>query len=609
MFYIYTNNSSDTSIVGLLLLISIVLLIASIITCFVLVNKKFDKNTYQMDFNTRVYTYDYEKGLFFFFDQNNIACQKTYTAKEFFDQYTGTDANRMKVWIQDVVTKDNYPPFIQADVRLKRKGKIYTSMVEILSVNRSKNIIHFQSHLLPYMGSINTNLISNTKKLHKTKNLSKYELEDKEKAQDFLSSGKAVEVIGIYYLKIYRSTNNVRADEPAYLKHTFYKAINSISHFFSKSSKFYQVSDTEIVIIDKEAISKAMVMNIGTSINTHIQQHLNFNVPDVDLFISIGVTSGANCERKFDLALKQSGEMAKAIANNFTNDKILLYDPQFFDKYNSEQKNIEDISLLVKNATFRVYFNPTFNLKTREQSFYVIKAVPYGTEVKDFESVLNLSTKTSLGVLPLIKSLNYKCEQVLKGKRNTGVMIQMPLGLLKSFVQALDDQNNRDDLDWILAIKENELIAQMNHISSLRQSLRNVIDAGYKIALIISHSNSPLPSSLLRHFDYIVIDKDFAKSLTEGNTQNELKMVETNYAAFPGLLTYIDLKDANAFELAAHFGGKILQCEELAQASSRADDIDKEKLQEMLSKTDSLISNKNKNDFIRIEKLLKQKLK
>ncbi len=589
----------------IVLLIVVLILISCTIVSFVLAKMKTHKKAYSLDFNTRVYTYNYEKGLFYFFDQNNIACQKIYKSEDFFAQYIPTDANRMKVWIQDVVTKNEYPPFIQADVKLSRKGKIYTTMVEVLSVNRKKNVIHFQSHLLPYMGSISTK----AKKSKRPKNLLKYLLDDQEKAQDFLDSGKVVEVIGIYDLKIYRSTNHKRPDEQAYLKRTFNSALHSISHFFSKSCKFYQVNETEIVIIDKDAISKAMVMNIGTSINTQVQQYLNFNVPDVDLYIAIGITSGAACERNFQIALKQAGDMANAISSNYTNERILLYDPKFFDKYHSEQKNIEDISLLVKNSTFRVYFKPTFNLKTREQSFYVINAIPYGTSVKDFSEVLSLATKTSYGVLPLFRSLNEKCEKVLSGRRNTGVMIQIPLPLLKSFTTALEDQNEKNDLDWILAIQESELITQLNHLSSLRQTLQIVLDAGYKIALILYHSNSSLPSSLLRHFSYFVINKDFSASLTSSKTQSELKMTETNYQSFPALLTYLDLKDYNSFEMAAHFGGKILQCEELAPTSSRADDIDPDKLKSLLEKTDSLIPNKGKSDFLKIEKLLRQKNK
>lgn len=605
MFYIELTEMDLKSPLVISAVILFLILISAIVTCFVLYAKKGKKKAFSLDFNTRVYTYDYEKGKFSFFDQNNIANQKIYNAQEFYSQYIPTDANRMKVWIQDVVTKDDYAPFIQADVKLRKRGKIYTTMIEILSVNRKKSVIHFQSHLLPYMGTTSTL----SKKSRRQKNIDRFRLDDREKAQDFLDSGKAIEVIGIYYLKIYRSTDHRRPDEQAYLKRTFHNAVTSISHFFSKTSKFLVLNETEILIIDRDAISKAMVMNIGTSINTHIQQYLNFNVPDIDLYIAIGITSGSISERNIDKAIQQSKDMANAIASNYTNERILLYDPNFFRKYHSEQKNIEDITNLVKNSTFRVYFNPTFSLKTREQSFYVVKAVPYGTEVKDFQDVLNIATKTSLGVLPLLRSLNEKCEMVLRGRRNTGVMIKMPLALLKSFITALDDQNNKDDLDWILAVKESELIPQLNHMSSLRQTLQLVLDSGYKIALILYHPNSALPSSLLRHFSYFVIDKDFAPSFTSPKTQNELKMIETNFQPFPALLTYIDLKDHNSFELAAHFGGKILQCEELAPASSRADGIDQDKLKELMAKTDALIPTKNRNDFMRIEKLLRQKTK
>ena len=605
MFYIELTEIDLKNPLIITIIILFLILINAIIACFVLYAKQGKKKAFSLDFNTRVYTYDYEKGIFSFFDQNNIANQKSYNAQEFYSQYIPTDANRMKVWIQDVVTKDDYAPFIQADVKLRKRGKIYTTMIEILSVNRKKSVIHFQSHLLPYMGTISTL----TKKSKRQKNIDRFRLEDREKAQDFLNSGKAIEVIGVYYLKIYRSTDHRRPDEAAYLKRTFHNAVTSISHFFSKTSKFLVLNETEILIIDRDAISKAMVMNIGTSINTHIQQYLNFNVPDIDLYIAIGITSGSISERNIEKAIQQSGDMANAIASNYTNERILLYDPNFFRKYHSEQKNIEDITSLVKNSTFRVYFNPTFSLKTREQSFYVVNVLPYGTEVSDFQDVLNIATKTSLGVLPLLRSLNEKCEMVLKGRRNTGVMIKMPLGLLKSFITALDDQNRKDDLDWILAVKESELIPQLNHMSSLRQTLQLVLDSGYKIALILYHPNSALPSSLLRHFSYFVIDKDFASSFTSPKTQNELKMIETNFQPFPALLTYIDLKDHNSFELAAHFGGKILQCEELAPASSRADEIDPDKLKELLAKTDALIPTKNKNDFMRIEKLLRQKAK
>ena len=132
-----------------------------------------------------------------------------------------------------------------------------------------------------------------------------------------------------------------------------------------------------------------MTMNLASTIYTALQQYLNFNSPDIDLSIAIGVTIGTLYQGNYMLGKEQAKKMADAICQGKTkNDRVLLYDESFFLSYEQAKIQKEEVKQLLKNETFRLYFSATYDVESGLQSFYILRPKPY------FTAALRISSDT-----------------------------------------------------------------------------------------------------------------------------------------------------------------------------------------------------------------------
>lgn len=590
-----------TALVVLLCIGAIILLgvgVASLIFAF---RKEKSTKGHLLDFNIRVYRYDYGSKTYFFFDQNDIGNQKTYNESQFINQFAPSDRYRVQNWLDKISKSDgDYPRFLQADIKISKKANnTITSMLELTSVNHESNIIHFESHLLPYLGSANElpkkvkntqSLSANLKKemLYNQKKIRRYFVDDSDDAQKFIDSADSSQTLGFLYLKLYRQGGNIKNDE-TYLAEINEKVLTSLYHFMNKSIRLLKVSPTETLFIDKDSKSKPMVMNMASSINTAVTQFLNFSVTDMNLFLAVGVTFGSLCKRDIALAISQSGDMAKAISNNYSSEKILLYDPTFFQNYHTEQKNLSDVHMVIKNSTYRLYYLPSLNTKSWEQSFFFLNVVPFGTELKDISKLLEVARKINEGTGPyqFYCSVQKKVAFTMKNVKNNGVAIEVPYKDIKSFLQAMKDTESK--INWVVQIKETDLLAYMDDQVSIKRSLQSVIQAGYKIGIILFNANSALPGSILKTASYFIVGDFFTSRLIDPKVRNDLRLIQGNYNTYNALLTYYHLENDNSFELAVHYGGRIIQCNSLSAPSSRPAPLDEERIEELKEATKDLI--------------------
>ncbi|MFA6830352.1 MAG: hypothetical protein WCR67_06625 [Bacilli bacterium] len=568
------------------------ILLVILILSFIFAYKKKRPNKEGTDFNIRAYTYDYIKKSYFFVDLKNMTNQKTYNEEQFYNQFIPSDRYRVQNWLDDIIKKDEYHKFLQADIHVNSKHKNMTSVMEIKSINKEKGKIHFESSFLPNLSS------SFNFSGHKTvsnRKLKRFLLDDIHEAQEFIDSAPSNQIVGIYYLKLYRQTRK-DFEKDDYLQKVSSKLTEPIGHLLSKEIRYFRPNDIDYVIVDLNSVSKAMVMNVASSISTTIQKSINTAFPDADITLGIGITFGYICQRNFSSALEQSSTISSLIADNYTKEKFIIYDKETINNYNITKKNLQDITMVIKNTTLRVYFQPTLNIKTGKNSFYIIKPKPYGTSIEDFSEVLKLASKTQLGTAPLFRYIQTKATQILRNIDNSGVLLEISFTDVNSFLKAINDSPSDSNLDWIVAFEEIDLLSYVNNIQTIRKAFQQLLECECKIAISIRNANTALPASVLRFASYFIIGKSFTGNLNNDKVRNGLRLIQSNLNSYPASLVYFGLADYNSFELAVHYGAQILECAQLAGVSSHAEVLNPEKVEYLLKDTANLRP-KNKSDI------------
>lgn len=568
--YIYSlaeiNPTSDSFFIPLiivLILMIIFLIVAITISRIVSTNRGHNR----IDSNVRIYTYNYAKNTFTCFDKLNIRNVKEYSEIDFYSQFTASDKYRLQEWLKNLSQNKNVSDYIQCDIRIKKKSKNVPSFIALTSINREKNTIHFESHLLPFSNYQS----SNPKKKNK-----KFLLDKFEKCVDFMEKNKDKESIGAtFYINLYLPENKKNDKGLLDLAILSNPIKETLTSYLNTYRRMICIDENTFMIIDTKVISKAMALELATSFQTALRQCINHTIDSTSVRFAIGLSTGFFYE-DLDSAKEQSSMMAEAITKGDYDREILFYDPYFFIKEKKRKSDLEDVKMLIKNSTYRLYFNPTIDVRSFTQSFYFTNVVPHGTEIKHFSEILQMSTNYKNGKLQLISSLIEKITMIAKQKEgNKTFSLPIIYSAIPELLKARP-HNLKDDILFILVLKESDLIAYIDDLRNVISTLKDLKKRGYYLGLDIANPTSLLPSKILNLFSYIFISSTFT---TIDNPMNTLKLIENDYCSLAKIpLVYYGFKDTNNIGLCAHYSGVIFQSSKIASASSILEDISEDKI-------------------------------
>ena len=588
-FSVVAPSPKQWILIVLFLLGSIVVILAAIVLMKVFNEEKDKKRRMEnSDFNVRIYSYDYGRHSLYCFDKMNPSNTKTFSQKEFLDQFVPADRYLVEDWLKDIASGNKKTDFIQADIRLNKNRKTLSSMLELVSVNRKKHIIHFNSHLLPYIYSTNLK----PKKSSDLKVPKKYLLKTTEDAEKFMSNTSLDNLGSLYYIRLFNRNRVLTKEDLDQLASVNEGIFLTLGKFLTKDRKMIRISAVEEVIIDKTSISKFQAMNFASTLQTQIQQYLNARVPNSNIAIAVGVTNGTFDKNHYTLGKDQAAKMTDAIARGMTQDKILFYDEDFFVNYQQTKAQKDEVRMVIKNATFRVYFTPCLNVTNGKKNFYLLTISPYGTTVKDFSTILNIGEEYENGNETLFTSMKEKIEMVIPKNSTQKYLfaMELPYRSLPTFVETIPDDPG-GKIQWILAVRESDIINSDDDTIALVKKFRSYQKRGYYIGIIIDNPNSDLPSIVLKNVSVFFVPSTFLKmdGATINQSRNDLKSIQTTYSAYHVPLVFYGLKSISEMEFGIHYGGRIFQCQELAMPSSRIEDLEQDLVDEIMETTIRLV--------------------
>lgn len=574
-----SGNDVPNNLTAILIIIAVLLVLAIILAISYLTfgHKYFsDRRDKKDDFNIRSYTYDYFKKTFICFDRSDMKHVKTFSEEEFYCQFRRADTYRIKNWFDDIIKEKDYSNTLQVDVKIDKRHQDLSSLLCFTSINRDKFIIHFDSQLLPFSFGLK-NYSKNVKKLPL-----RYFLKSEQDCQEFLKGADADVLGAIYYLKIYVDKDHNDQKEEIKLEMISHKIAMIVSRYLSKKRKMIRLSNEEFVIVDTASISKLMTINRAVTIYTAIQQFINTDCEDdTNIRIAIGLSIGTLYHGDYYLGKDQAKRIADAIIDGkITNERVSLYSEDFFKEYERLKNLTDSVESLIKNSTFRIYFQAVLDIKNASVPFYMIKIVPYGVNLQDFLSILQIAKNIKNGLSNLINGVLEKIEAIC-ALREVNLAIEIPYVFLDQFV-SIANKRKKSNIHYILIVKETGLIANSDDPSIMIRKLRSYKKNNYKIGLMINNITSELRNKVLKLIDYFFVPDIFTTKMDDFiQLQSDLRTIKTNYTIENIPLVYLSLKDKDDMEMCVINGAKILQCDSISLPSSRLEDIQEDELEQL----------------------------
>ncbi len=563
---------------------------ASIIVIFFFVCFVFNKQIFsnrkkkeKLDFNVRMFTFNYATQTFYRFDKSNLSNTKELTYDEFFSQFSKSDKYLVEDWLRNIAHNEAHLDYLQADIVLSKKRKIASTMLELTSVNRQKNIIHFVSHLLPNTYSFN--LKSNG--TQKIKTPTKFILATIETAQKFIEKHSDDAIGALYYFKIYKKTNPDVVDEETEEMNKKVRLV--LGKFLSKQRKIIYLSPYEETMIDTTSISKISAMNFATTLHTQIQQLLNHTENGDRYAIAIGISNGAYYEKNYPLGKEQAMKMANAIIKGLTKDKVLFYDETFFTNYQLSKAQKDEIRMVVKNSTFRNFFIPTLSISDGKTPFYLLVSYPYGTSVDSFYSAAQIAKEMNI-TGELFDDLMQKVGLMTKNlKKKITIAKRLPYNSISEFIKSAE-RSHLTNVSWIITVEETDLLTSGEDSNAIAKLFHDYSKYGYKFGLILENPSSSLRTRILRTISYFFIPPSFTSQSKDINrSKTTLRSFQATYGNYHIPMVYYGLEDLEDVELGVHYGGTIFQSDALSLPSSHVEEISSETIKKVLDEARSLV--------------------
>ena len=522
------------------------------------------------DSNIRIYTYDYSKKTFFFFDRNNLLRRKEMNEKEFIAQFQISDSYQVRNWLDAIVSGKNRRDFLQADVKIRQRGRAIPSILELTGINREKCLIHFESHLLPFSAFVQS---------ASKRRRAKYMLSSPEEAEDFLGESDPNSLASAYCVSLYLDEKAKTAENYRELMELSQMTLDMLGGYLNRERRLLAFNENEFLIVSAINMSKAMCMQFASTLETKIRQVINRSHPDTKVKFAIGLSTGTYFQKDFKKAREQCQLMCEAIRKGDFRNDILFYDQDFFIKERKRKTDREEVKMLIRNETFRLYFQPTLDRNTFQKSLYVLSVSGYGTAIEDFREIQRIGLTIRNGGEDLFLALKKKLDKAL-GTRKTRTSLLFPViyASLDSLIKALG-HNDDKSFDLVLSLRESDLLPYLPNLKQVIDKFTDLKKRGFNLAIHIANATSLLPNKLLRLFSYVVVGKEFTSRLGEANALANLQLIESDYLPLNIPILYRDLTDNSQIELCAHYGGSLFQSKSLGEPSSRPEELDEDVLE------------------------------
>ncbi len=530
------TNKYDPIFTLLFVLLAIALFAVIVIYYFLAKNsKKFDparsldlaKNT------TRVFTIDVKNGMVKYFDKADISNQHEITFQVFLNQFVLQERMRIEKWIGELLSaKKNVSDYLEADVIVEKDRRSYYSFLQVQKIDKKSKIIHIESYIMRYLdvkdyGNRKKKVRYNVTNIEQMVTIDN--IKDKNKGSFIFVSLRNTKI---------QDEDNDKVDS------LFFTNIkNIVTPLLDNSASLAEYSQSSFTIFYPGISSRRNLLRLMHSISNVITKYLKINSYSDKYVYSITgcLLSNDNCSYKQLVRATKSISLAAMSHENH----VMLYDENANTTSDVESSYETEFKSFIEKKDFAIMFQPIVNIKNGSIFAYSSTIVcnntlfSYALELKQY--AFKVGKSKDLFALFNKKILaRYRNENISNSKLIYHVSVLERDYILKS----LSHTTSVDAKNIIFAFEEEELSEWLQEENEIIESLENLKEYGFSIALMLNRKQIMLTDEIMNLFDYYIISSELSR---------ECSKVGRSILMIHGILDVIEKykKDIIAYELNA----------------------------------------------------------
>ncbi len=553
-------------------LLSLIVLL-SVLLLFYLITKKQDRKIttiMQESINTvRVFVVDFGNDRATYFNKRDFGKRQSGTLDIFFRQFELNAATEIEQWLENLLAdKKNTPTWFEADVNIERKKATFFSLLQVIHIDREKEIIYLESHLLQYLTPKNQiNKKMSLKARHP------YSLEEFDHLFHRAKRKNRGLMMLIRFYKIHRR----KESEPDIEKLLLTQLKDRVTLFLNTYRVLFEISNMEVAVFDLRSSDFQIARQIARSLREYLNRYIDINGISGYGF-TIGVASASDFSESVDL-IDTTREMAIAAEKN--TEQIAYYD-RLRPMINLDNTFFrKELDLVIKDKRLYVSFRPIVDARNGDIYGYFSYIEPSQSIFNNFNEIKEFALKTERErELFSVMSRNILTKFF---NQRTSDKHYLFLNVLISDFQAISNSlsrmNHADNIPLVLLFDEEDV--SMSALSSdvTIEKLTKIKNYGFDLALTISDTELTMPAALYGTFDYFVVDEKNVKNIKKDQRKlNFLLSTLGKLLKYNKEIIVTDLPGWSEIEYMIRSGINLVSAEEIAKKNSMVIPIEKKKI-------------------------------
>lgn len=559
------TNPDDLSF--LIFSITIILLTALIITLVVTLivyskkDGKYYRNMSSGINSVRIYRIEAQKGAVVFFDLGKLSPQRRSSLNEFYNSFPGSEPQRVRSWIEDILAEKKATDYLQTSVYFHRSKCRMNAFLHIRKSDPVHGVIHLESYLLPER-KIKANIGSLVR------------LSSEKEFSEGLRSLSGYGGTTYCFSLVQTPSAGSRKKEKVSLDLS-YRFRMALEPFVRGSTKLIQASENEFLIASFDQSDQTEAISFALLAVNEVQKRLaQYSSNKNPIEVRVGIVHNKDLMGDGDAIISSARRTAK---NAFETKSSIAFFKKGTEDYSLSEitQYRSEVERIIYEKKILYTFRPVYAVSRKRIIGYLGKAAPrsecafdsidelknYAIRAKDDKNLFAAIAKNLVGT--------FVSERELKSQKLYYPARPNELSSIPSFFKRL---RGAKDANLVFVLINDDIFSFVanNGIETLLENIKNVKEAGYGIAYTVRGKSLGIDAVLLAEADAFFVD--FLSSDTDTGLDTGIR--SQLHALVEKLLKYkkpiigSNLSNWNALELVVGSGIEYISSDVFAPYSA-----------------------------------------
>ena len=579
----FTDINFILFFIALIIIGLVIFGVTAFFVVYLINEEKFNKSVDYESTTTKIYIIDAKSNRIVAFNKSDMSHKTETDLVSFYNSFHPNDIEKVKNWVfQIMVGQESKEEYLEADVIGPNK-KPYFSLLHLLKYDYNVGLIHIENHILKYITPNNLPNRKNNKNMVTgvVKRSQIMQIINKNKSLSGFTFG-----IRFFYSK-QKIISNDKIE-----RHMIMTLKNAIYPYCSNPKLPRQIMDNgenELLVFDIRISNKESAMVLANSMARSLRRQMEVNGFSGYINFCIGVVANGQFYQDYDALEEKVRETC--ISGQARGEEVILYQRNIKAE-DSLVKYNEQIEHLFKDGALRYLYRPIINARNSSVIGYFEYVKAYDSPFSNFSEMSKYSARINKNLeLFAIVCKNVIPKYVSENQEgNASLFLQVSMIDINGIVDIITNVPNYQKANIVLVIDEQEINENSSNIELLANSLNNLKNNGFELALSLKDKNLLLNDQIYFLFHYFVVGSSMMGEVKHNN-RSRLSL----YNLIESLLKYdrpiiaTDLDGWQAVELIIKSGIGFISSDAVAGSNDMLLPVERKKMEKVVQMADKYL--------------------